>query len=75
MKFLDFLKFIFPGFQSRKRVAFVKRDVGAGTRILMIISDGLDPSIFLQKMKRTRPMREEMDGNVFISRQSRHFSL
>ena len=42
----------------------------------MPISDGSDQTFFCRKMERTRSMREEMDGKVFISRQSRHpFSL
>ena len=47
--------------------------VGAGFNISMFFSDGLGPNTFRQKMERTRPMREEMDGKVFISRQSWHF--
>ena len=39
----------------------------------MSISDGLDPYFFRQKMEKTRSMKEEMDGEMFISRQSRHF--
>ena len=49
--------------------------VGAGITILMYNSDGLDPYIFRRKMERTRPMKEEMDREVFISRPSRQFSL
>ena len=41
----------------------------------MSISDGLDPYFFRQKMKETRSVKEEMDGEVFISRENRHFSL
>ena len=41
----------------------------------MSISDGLEPYFFRRKMKKTRSMKEEMDGEVFISRQSRHFSF
>ena len=44
-----------------------KQYVGAGMDILMSISDGLGPSIFLSKMEKARPMREEMDGNVVYS--------
>ena len=41
-----------------------------------VISDGSERTIFCRKMERTRSVREEMDGRVFISRQSRHpFSL
>ena len=39
----------------------------------MSISDGLDPYVFRRKMEKTRSMEEQMDGEVFISRQSRHF--
>ena len=40
---------------------------------LMSVSNGLYPSFFCQKMGRTQPMKKEMDGEVFISRQSWHF--
>ena len=50
--------------------------VGAGITNLMSISDGLDRTFSCRKMGKTRSVREEMDGRVFISRQSRHpFSL
>ena len=49
--------------------------VGAGITTLMSISDGLDPYFSVEKWKKTRSVKEEMDGEVFISRQSRHFSL
>ena len=39
------------------------------------ISDGLDRPFFCQKTEKTRSMQEEMDGMVFISRQSRYFSF
>ena len=38
----------------------------------MSISDGLDPYFFCRKMERLS-VKEEMDGEVFISRQSRHY--
>ena len=34
---------------------------------LMSISDGLDPYLFRRKMEKTRSMKEEMGGEVFIS--------
>ena len=40
----------------------------------MSISDGLDPYFFRRNMEKTRSMKEEKDGEVFISRQSWHFS-
>ena len=58
--------------------------VGAGITTLTSISDGLDPYFFRRKMEKALSMKEEMDGEVFIfrqsgevlfSRQSRHFSL
>ena len=49
--------------------------VGAGIITLMSISDRLDLYFFRRKMEKTRYVKERMDGNVFISRQSRHFSL
>ena len=43
---------------------------------MMSISDGSDRTFFCRKMGKTRSVREEMDGKVFISLQSRHpFSL
>ena len=49
--------------------------VGASITTLMSIFDGLDPYFFSRKMEKTRSMKEEMDGKVFISRQSWHFSF
>ena len=46
--------------------------VGAGRTTLMSISDETDRTFFCRKMGKTRSVREEMDGRVFISRQSRH---
>ena len=51
-----------------------KGNVGAEMSTLISIFDRLDPNIFHRKVEKTRYMKEEMDGNVFISRQSRHFS-
>ena len=45
---------------------------GAGKSTLMSISDGLGSYFFHRKMARTWPMREELDGKVFICRQSWH---
>ena len=39
----------------------------------MSVSDGLDSYIFRRKMEKAQHMSEEMDGNVFSSRQSWHF--
>ena len=39
----------------------------------MSFSFGLDPYAFARKMERTQPMVKEMDGHVFISRQSWRF--
>ena len=47
-------------------------DVGAGITTLISISDGSDRTFFCRKMEKTRPVEEEMDGRVFIYRQSRH---
>ena len=49
--------------------------VGAGITTLMSISDWSDPYFFRRKMEKTRSVREEMDGSVLISRQSRHLSI
>ena len=46
--------------------------VGAGITTLMSISDGSNLYFFCRKMEKTRSVREEKDGGVFISRQSRH---
>ena len=43
-----------------------------GISTLMSISDGLGSYFFRRKIERTQPMREELDGEVIISRQSRH---
>ena len=47
--------------------------VGAGVSNLMSIFYGFSQYFLRQKMEKTRPMKGEMDGDVFISRQSRHF--
>ena len=47
--------------------------VGAGINTLMFISNRLGSYMFFAKMEKTWPMREEMDGKVFISRQNGHF--
>ena len=49
--------------------------VDAGTSTLISISDWSDPYIFRRKMEKTRSVKEEMDGKLFISRQSRHISF
>ena len=49
--------------------------VGAGITTLMSYSDRLDPYLFRRKMEKTRSMKKKMDGEVFVSRQSRHFSF
>ena len=41
----------------------------------MSISDGLHRYIFRRKIEKTRSMQGEMDGDVYISRQSWHFSF
>ena len=47
--------------------------VGAGISFLM--SDILSPYFSCRKMEKMRPMREKIDGKVFISRQSWLFSF
>ena len=49
--------------------------VGAGITTLMSISDLSDPYFFRRKIEKTRSLKEEMDGELFISRQSRHLFL
>ena len=46
--------------------------VGAGINTLISISDWSDPYIFRRMMEKTRSVKEEMEGKLFISRQSRH---
>ena len=46
--------------------------VGAGISTLISISDWSDPYIFRRKMEKTRSVKEELEGKLFISRQSRH---
>ena len=41
----------------------------------MSISDGFGPYIFRRTMEKTRPMREELDGKVFIAHQRRHIFI
>ena len=41
----------------------------------MSISDGADPYFFRRKMEMTRFVKEEKDGEMFISRQSRPLFL
>ena len=47
--------------------------VRAGITTLMSISDGWDPYFSCQKKEDTRSVKAEMDGEVFVYRQSRHF--
>ena len=49
----------------------------AGARIttLMSVSDRLHQYFLRPKMEKRRSMKEEKDGEVFTSRQSRHFSF
>ena len=49
--------------------------VGAGISTLISISDWSDPYIFRRKMEKTQSVKEEMEGKLFISRQSRHISF
>ena len=49
--------------------------LGAGISTLISISDWSDPYIFRQKMEKTRSVKEDMEGKLFISRQSRHISF
>ena len=48
--------------------------VGAGATTLMSNSDGSNPHFFRRKIEKTRSVKEELDGRVFNSRQSRHLS-
>ena len=42
---------------------------------LMSFSDGSGPYISYRKMETTQLLRKEMEGKVFLSRQSRHLSF
>ena len=48
---------------------------GVGISTLMSVSDGPGPYFFRQKMEMMRPLRENTDGKVLISRHCRHFLL
>ena len=74
---LYFLILCSHGKSFRSFVYVVIHCVSAGKRksTLMSISNGLDPYTFRRKMEKTRSVKEEMDGKVFISRQSRHISF
>ena len=47
--------------------------VGAGKSTLMSTSDGLGPYFFRRKVEKTQPMKDQMYGEVFLSRQRQHF--
>ena len=49
--------------------------VGAWINTLISISDWSDTFIFRRKMKKMQSVKEEMEGKVFISLQSRHISF
>ena len=71
--FLSVLLYLFPTWKWLWSLLYVAiYGVGAGITTFMSISDGSDPYLFCRKMERTWSVREEMDGKVFISRQSRH---
>ena len=57
------------------KIINMKRNFRAGISTLMSFSDEIGPSIFRRKIEKTRPMREKMDGEVFINRHSWHFKL
>ena len=69
----------FSIFLLRKRLSFfvyvIIYFVGAGITTLMSISDGSDPYFFRRKMEKRRSVKGEMEGEMFISRQSRHLFL
>ena len=67
--FVIFFQFLFM------ERSYVRWEAGADISTLISISDRLGPSIFRQKIESTRLMRDEINGKVFILRQSWHFSL
>ena len=73
--FIIFLTFSYYGIYFDLVFCTIIFCVRAGISTLMSVFDGLHPCIFHRNMENTRCMREEMDGKVFIFRQSRHFSF
>ena len=69
---LDFKNFSSEGESFDLLVSPIIYCVGAGISTLMSTSDGLAPYLFCRKMEKTRSVREDMNGKVYISRQSRH---
>ena len=49
--------------------------VGAVIRTLRSVSNGLGPYLFHRKMEKTRPMREKLDGKVFIPHRGLRFAF
>ena len=56
-------------------IIFCVRAVITTLNTLISISDWSDTYIFYLKMEKTRSVKEEMDGEVFITRQSWHISF
>ena len=68
---LNFDKDFFPNYGNN---CACEQRVGAGISTLMSTSDGLGPFIFFSpEVESTGPMRKDLDGKVFISRQSQRF--
>ena len=66
------LLFSYYGIPFQQSICTSTYCAGAGKITLMSIPHELGLYIFRWKMEKTRPMREEMDGKVFISRHIRY---
>ena len=75
MNLVQFLILSSDGKPSRSFVYVSFHCVGGGISTMISISNWSDPYIFRRKMKKTRSGKENMDGEVFISRQNRHISF
>ena len=73
MSYLNLFIFYSPCFPIKEKSCIWH--VGAGISTLISVSDRLGTSMFRRNLGWTRPMSEGMEGKVFISRQSRNFSL
>ena len=71
--FINFLTFQFM--ENPLILYLVLLFIVSGISNLMSISDELYPYFFRRKVEKMRSMKEEMDGNAFISGQTWHFSF
>ena len=66
--FLNLISLFFYGSSFDLIICTTIFCVGAGKSTLRSLYRGLDHYIFHRKMEKARFMRDEMDGNLFISR-------